>query len=540
MSLWLFIKYFQACLFILIMKKKPVVFLSVTEYDNLGIGYLASLLEQAGFKTVIMDFRDQKDLPATLKKLDPLVIGFSIIFLNYISQFRDLVKELRENGIICHFTAGGHYASLRYEELFRTIPQLDSIVMFEGEYPMLELARCLREGRTWKQTKSLAYKENGRVILNPLQLPEKDLDKFPFPLRAPMKDYAFGQKFTVIIAGRGCVHNCSFCNTRVFYRRSKGPLKRIRDPRMVVNEMKSLYEEKQCSVFIFHDDDFPVRSIEQPDWLKIFCHELGNAELSDKILWKINCRSDDIEEESFALMKKNGLYLVFLGLEDGTDNGLKRLNKQLSVNENIKAITSLKNLNIGFDYGFMLFQPSTTFKSLTINLDFLELICGDGYTPVSFLRLIPLYETRVEKELIRDGRLIRSDGTEDYEFQETQMNVYYSFTSECFLDWQRSPEGLENISKWARNYCLVYMHYFNYNMIGELFCRKITDLIRESNLFLLSTMKELAAIFEAGSCNDLLLDKYKKEINSKHALYKNEMIITMAKLVSLVEAMTSK
>ncbi len=519
------------------MNKNPVIFFSISEYDNLGVGYIASVLEEAGFSTKIIDFRDYTpELIGTVKNLNPLVIGFSVIFLNYIELFSELIKDLRENGISCHFTAGGHFASLRYEELFKTIPQLDSIVLFEGEYPMMELVSCLRKGKDWKKIKNLAFKDNGKIVSNNLRLPETDLDKFPSPLRSQLKEYAFGKNFTVIIAGRGCVHNCSFCNTREFYRRSRGPLKRIRKPDAVVDEMRILSKEKDCSVFIFHDDDFPVKSMEQPHWVKEFCNELGKSQLKDKILWKINCRPDDVEEESFAMMKKNGLFLVFLGLEDGSDHGLKRLNKQITASENIKAINILKKLNIGFDYGFMLFQPSTTFISLIGNLDFLLLVCGDGYTPVSFLRLIPLYETRVEKELKKTGRLIDTNGITDYEFQEEQMNSYYYFTSKCFSEWQRSPDGVENISKWARNYCSVYMRYFNDNQEGEIFCRKITDVIRESNIFLLNNMKELAAIFESGSQDVHSLDGYIQRIESKHEFFRNEIIKTMAELVSFVEA----
>ncbi len=519
------------------MKKNPVIFFSISEYDNLGVGYIAAVLKKDGFATKIMDVRDDKwDILKTVKKLDPLVIGFSIIFLNHIELFSTLIKNLRENGINCHFTAGGHYASLRYQDLIHTIPQLDSVVMFEGEYPMMELASCLRNGDDWKKIKNLAFKDDDGIISNPLRLPEIHLDKFPFPLRSHFKEYAFGKKFTVIIAGRGCVHNCSFCNTREFYRRSKGPLKRIRKPEMVVDEMNIIHQNKDCSIFIFHDDDFPVKSIEQPHWVNEFCNELGRKELNKKILWKINCRPDDIEEENFAMMRENGLYLVFIGLEDGTDRGLETLNKQLSVGQNIMAINTLKKLEIDFDYGFMLFQPSTTFVSLSENLDFLQQICGDGYTPVTFLRLVPLYETSVEKELKKAGKLIPTDGVATYEFQEEQMNRYYNFTASCFSHWQRSPEGVENVSKWARNYCSVYMRYFHDYPAGKIFCKEITNVISESNLFLLSNMKELAVIFESDSYDNKLLQSYRERIELKHEFLRNKIINTMAELVSFVEA----
>ena len=186
----------------------------------------------------------------------------------------------------------------------------------------------------------------------------------------------------------------------------------------------------------------------------------------------------------------------------------------------------------------MLFQPSTTFRSLYENLEFLLLICGDGYTPATFLKLVPLYDTRVENELREAGRLIESNGNTDYEFTEEPMNRYYYFTMNSFSEWQRSPDGVENISKWARNYCSVYMHYYNDNAAGNKYCKKITNVISESNLFLLECMRQLADIFESDSdkTNEQLLSDFKRKIQSKHNYYKKEIINTMAHLVSLVEA----
>ena len=166
-----------------------------------------------------------------------------------------------------------------------------------------------------------------------------------------------------------------------------------------------LYHKKNCSVFLFEDDDFPVRTVNGSDWLEKFCNELKGKNLADKIMWKINCRPDEVDYEKFALMKKQGLYLVFLGIDDGTDSGLKLLNKHMTVAQSLKGINTLKKLEIGFDYGFMLFQPASTFGSVNHNLDFLRQLCSDGTTPVSFLKLRPYCDTRIEMELKKEGRL---------------------------------------------------------------------------------------------------------------------------------------
>jgi anaerobic magnesium-protoporphyrin IX monomethyl ester cyclase len=116
------------------MKVPPVVFITVMEYDNLGVGYMTALLSEKGFDARVVDFNKKRsEILRTIRRLDPFLIGFSIIFHEYIAAFAELISYLRTNGINCHITAGGHYASLRYKDLFRLIPGIDTIVRFEGE-----------------------------------------------------------------------------------------------------------------------------------------------------------------------------------------------------------------------------------------------------------------------------------------------------------------------------------------------------------------------------------------------------------------------
>ncbi len=495
---------------------------------------MAAILAGQGFRTTVIDVRtENSDILRLLKRLKPKIVGFSVIYQYYIDKFADLAGFLREQGINCHFTAGGHYASLKYRELFEFIPLLDSIVRFEGEHTLSELAVSIENGTDWKGIAGIVYRENGRIILNQLRSFEKDLDNFPFPLRSPLRSYAFGFKFATIIAGRGCTHNCSFCNTRKFYGQIPGEIKRIRRPEMVVREMEMLRRRRNCSIFLFLDDDFPLKTSHGNEWILKFCSELKRNGLNKKILWKINCRPDEVDEVTFRLMKRHGLFTVFLGIEDGTNPGLRRLNKQITTETALNAVGILKKLGLGMDFGFMLFQPDTTFKSLNENLDFLSKVCGDGYTPVTFLKMMPYYETRIENELIKEGRLKISPGIRDYDFLTEPMNQYYNFITDCFMEWLRCPYGVENVSNWAGNYISVYKHYFKVHSLAKELPAAARRLISESNVFLLDNMKELSAIFEAR--RDIikengLLESYMEKIKSRHEFYKKEITAIMARL----------
>jgi anaerobic magnesium-protoporphyrin IX monomethyl ester cyclase len=521
------------------MKKPPVVFIVKKEYYNIGIGYMAAVLRQEGFETEIIDSGTERTkILKQLRSLKPVIVGFSVIYQYHIDKFIKLIRFLRKGGITCHFTAGGHYASLKYEELLKLIPSLDSVVRFEGEYTMRDLVKKIYSGKEWNNIKSIAYMNGKNAIANPLRPLEKDLDMFPYPLRTELTDYAFGRKYATILAGRGCLYNCSFCNLKEFFLPFRGSVKRIRKPEMVVKEMDYLSREKDCSVFLFQDDDFPVKHKNGSAWIEKFCEELKSRGLSDKIMWKINCRPDEVNPELFAMMKKNGLFLVFIGIEDGTDSGLKKINKNMTVAKSLAGINTLKKLEIGFDFGFMLFQPYTTFTSLSDNLEFLRDICGDGYSAIPFLKLMPYYETDVERELLAKGRIKGKPGYRDYDFLDIQMNHYFEFLSDCFYDWTRRPDGVYNISKWARNYVSVCFRYFETLPLLSEISGELSKTLSDSNLFFLNIMKELAPIFNSGNYdrdNYKNLQCYRDEINLKHDLYKRQIKNTINNLSLFVE-----
>jgi len=281
--------------------------------------------------------------------------------------------------------------------------------------------------------------------------------------------------------------------------------------------------EMGSSVFLFQDDDFPVKPAKNQEWVKRFCKKLAQRNLDDKILWKINCRPDEVELNSFSLMKIHGLFLVFLGIEDGTDEGLTRLNKHMTVEKCLEGISILKKLEIGFDYGFMLFQPSSTFRSVNDNLDFLRKLCGDGSTPVTFLKMMPFSGTGIEKELRNQGRLKGIPGFLDYDFPDKALNDYYNFIADCLMTWLRDNKGLLNISKWARNYISVFSFYFGKNEEIKELSENFIKIISESNLYLINTLKELSALFESGRYSTEkpdALNNFRIEISQKEEYYK--------------------
>lgn len=432
------------------MKSINVTLIGFHDQGNLGLGYLGAVLEQHGFKVVLLDFRLGKDVILKSVRLNnPLLVGFSLIFQYYLDDFKSLAKFLRQSGVISHFCIGGHFPTLRYEQLLTAMPEIDTVVRCEGELTLLSLVQRLYAGDNWRNVEGIAYREDNQVIATSPRRLIENLDDLPFPLRENESLIVLGKIASPILAGRGCTRNCAFCSIRRFYLEAPGNKKRIRSAKDVVKEMKCLNEERRVSIFLFQDDDFPLHGKVGRRWIEQFLNILDSTDFTGKIIWKISCRADEVESNLFSKMRAAGLYMVYLGLESGTEAGLRTLNKQLTVEDNLKAIKILKNLELSIAYGFMLFDPSTCFSSLQENIAFLRKICRDGSLPAVACRMIPYAGTPIEETLQRDGRLRGDSSHPDYEFAEPRLNRYFELVDEFLTYFMQGTDSISNQIGWA-------------------------------------------------------------------------------------------
>jgi radical SAM superfamily enzyme YgiQ (UPF0313 family) len=439
-----------------------ILLVGYQDQGNLGLGYLAAVLIARGYAVEVVDFRrGPRAVLDAARENKPLVIGLSIIFQYYLPRFAALAAYLREQGVESHLTAGGHYPTLRYEDTLREIPELDSVVLFEGELTLLEVVATLADGRDWRATPGIAWQGPDGPVRTPLRPLVANLDELPFPHRPLEADSVLGRKIRPILATRGCPRHCAFCSIREFYARAPGKDVRRRTPVNVVNEMRELHEDEKVRIFLFQDDDFPAYGAAGSRWVRRFIAELAEQRLLGRVIWKISCRVDEVEPELFAEMRSAGLYLVYLGIESGTDDGLAALNKQVRVEDNLSAVGMLKRLGLSFGYGFMLFDPSSTFYSVRANVAFLRSIIGDGSSAVVFCKMLPYAGTPIEATLTAEGRLIGSIVRPDYRFIDSRLDEYYEQLNALAAPWLNGPDALSHTLNVLAHESVVMQRLFN-------------------------------------------------------------------------------
>ena len=413
------------------------------------------------------------------------------------------MRYLRDNEVTCHFCIGGHFPSLSYERTIDLLPELDSVVRFEGELTLLDLVDCLSAGRDWRVIQGIAYRESSGVKATEMRPLVHDLDELPYPERRFNVNAVLGRRATPLLASRGCARTCSFCSIHMFYRTAPGKVVRTRKPVEVAKEMRFLLDEHGISIFLFQDDDFPLFGPAWKRWTREFLAELHRYGLPGNAVWKINCRADAVDPELFLEMRRAGLHMVYMGLESGTEEGLKTLHKQITVEQNLRAVELLKRIGVRFEFGFMLLDPSSTFESVRANLEFLRAIVGDGSAAAGFGRMVPYDGTPIKDDLERTGRLRGDVARPFYDFLDPRLDDFYGEVIRMVdvTGWTHGYGALSPALNFAWEEISILEQLFPALAGFEEYRRAIQQVTSESNLALIQIVEDLSFVYSHGRDN---------------------------------------
>jgi radical SAM superfamily enzyme YgiQ (UPF0313 family) len=303
----------------------------------------------------------------------PILIGITMISqeaIQWVLEFTSLARNMLQGK--SHIALGGYFSSLQYDKVFRLIPDVDSVVLGEGEFTIVELVSSLESGEDWHLIDGIAYRQSDKVVVNPRRKLLHDLDRLPYPKR--YLAYNMTEDFEVLIEGsRGCVFCCSFCAIKPFFKLSDTTTWRSRSPINIINEMVRLREKNpKLTKFRFVDPDFigpEGRGEERAFHLAQMIQEnLPRIELY------IEGRAISIKKNETLLqeLKKAGLKDIYIGIESGNQHILDKMLKQTKVDDIKDAIKLLRKLKIDFTYGFMMFTPWTTESDILENIQFIK------------------------------------------------------------------------------------------------------------------------------------------------------------------------
>lgn len=397
-----------------------------TAEENLGLGYLASVLRKNGQAVQIIDGwlngLNSHDLTSKISENPPKTfLGFSCYRSN-MERTMEVANLLRQSGLDIPLVVGGYGPTFDAEEFLKV--GFDIVVRGEAEETILDLFSYFTKGTPdLSEIRGISYMENGNIKNNPSRPLTLNIDGIPFPSRDTM-DLAIRRRSVVhIISARGCQAHCVFCSIVAFQRLSEGPQWRQRSILNFVDELEAL-NKQGAKYFKVIDDSF----IEPPRgeaWCKSLADEIQNRGLSIRL--RSSIRADRVTEGVIQELKRAGFFAFSCGIENATDSALKRMGKLANVEQNINALEIFKKYGIYVQAGHILFEYGTTMEELEENYVFMRqyiwTISKGIFTEMYAADGTPFTKLLTNKKLLKEDE--KGLGNNTYEVQDPEARKVY-------------------------------------------------------------------------------------------------------------------
>lgn len=350
-------------------------FRMVTTYIPLGIAYIGAVLRKHGIEVRAMDLRfysSWEDFERDVEGFKPDIIGISSMTIDH-----DRALQAASIGKKCGALVilGGPHATVVPETVIAE-PDVDVVVVGEGEYTMLELVRAYSKREDFSGIKGIYHKNETGIRINHPRNPVANLDELPYPardlfpldkiLRTPATNFPLSSPALHIMTSRGCYYDCNFCQpclSKIF-----GKEVRRRSIENVFGEIEFIYQNYGIRSLIIEDDTFTSKK----GYVISLCKEMIARGLHKKISWYCHSRANTLDEELVDIMKASGCRSICFGIESGSQRVLDLLNKRTTVEQGTNSIKLCKQKGIIAVVNMMIGSPDEEPEDLQKSLDFIN------------------------------------------------------------------------------------------------------------------------------------------------------------------------
>lgn len=365
----------------------------------LGLMYLAGYLEKETDNHIeILDTQVEQlsydEIKEEIKKRNPDIVGITAMTFTLVDVIKT-AKVAREVNSNIKVILGGPHVII-YPEETMNIPEIDFLILGEGETTIKQLLENINNPDKLEQIKGIVFRKNEKIINTGIADFMENLDSLPFPARhlTPYKKYfsvvSSNMPVTTMFTSRGCPYKCLFCDRPTF-----GKFFRARSAKSVVDEIEKCQKMGIKEIFIY-DDTFGVDRHRVLD----ICSEITRRNL--KIAWDIRTRVNTVDEEILKALKKAGCQRIHYGVEAGTQKILNVLRKGITLEQAEQAFKLTKKVGIQTAGYFMIGSPTETKKDMLETIKFMKKLNPD-YVHISITTPFPatdLYKMALEQNVV--------------------------------------------------------------------------------------------------------------------------------------------
>jgi radical SAM superfamily enzyme YgiQ (UPF0313 family) len=419
---------------------------------SLGLLHLAAQVRQHGYEPSIIESDilglEAEDVAKRVIKARPRFVGITLFTVG-VAESAKIARKVKAALPATTIIVGGPHISSMGVETIERFAEFDVAVNGEGEKILIELLAAIERGDDLTTVRGVIYRDAmGRVRSTPAPMTPNELDDLPFPAWDLLPNFPRGYPLAVydypagpvatIAASRGCPFHCKFCDTSTF-----GARVRYYSPKKVFEMMKHLNTRYGVRHVLFVDDLFLASRLRTQE----LCNLIIESGL--KMTWSCAARVDTVKPDLLALMKQAGCWQISYGLETGSDEMLRKMDKSARVVKSEQAVNWTAAANIRVKGLFMLGYPGESSESIEMTKEFVRRI---PMTIMNLTKFTPYPGSPVYRELY--GTSIRDDHWE-------RMNG---------MNFVWAPEGI-SVDELDRHYLEVIKSFYRQKRVRRAYVK---------------------------------------------------------------------
>lgn len=397
----------------------------------------------------------------------PNIIGFS----TYSPTIYDTVDaiEILGKDYDGDIVLGGHHVTTFPELTLERIPRVNALFTGESEISLAMYA----DGKARDTIPGLYYRDGDRIKKSNVIKQRVDLTSIA-PPRYELLDMDYYTQRNIhtirpffcrvgsILTSRGCNNRCTFCTESLTFSGgvSYYPIE------TTVDTIEHLVKDYKCDGITIFDNNFLASREHAINVL----NEIIRRGLNKKVIYCLQVRACDLDDEILALMQQAGIRKLELGLETGNANTLENVKKNVSLHTSEMAIKLCKKYNMSVQANFIMGLEGETIASLDSTFRWFKMLRIDNFK-LPILKLYP------------GSLLYRQHGNRAIETKEWTKE----FLDDYFTRDHLSSITPEERNKWEKQRLRPIRKYYHHTGIIrrnslprtiEYYCKKIMGLVR--------------------------------------------------------------
>lgn len=358
---------------------------------------IGSELDPEVYEVIIVDARLESDADSVvLSHLEgALCVGITVLTGAPISDALRLSRTVKRARPDLPVVWGGWHPSMFARECLSE-PAVDVTVRGQGEETFVEIVQRLAAGQSLQGCAGCTVRlADGTIHENPprsLAAVDKfrahDYNLIPVERYFELK----GKRQLDYISSQGCNFRCAFCSDPFVYGRQWVGLEPVR----MALRLKELWDRYHFEDVNFQDETFFTKR----GRVEALAEKI--IESGMKITWAATMRADQgvrLPDEVWAKCKQSGLRRLLVGVESGSDEMLRRIRKDIKIEQVFATAEKMVEHGIAGHFPFIVGFPDESESSIQASLDVakrLRAMSPDFLTPIFYFKPYPGSELVIE------------------------------------------------------------------------------------------------------------------------------------------------